>query len=165
MKPSLKLLLTLLLFTLISKGQTKKSFHKSHSGNGGTFNKAINNNLFGTCTSNFGMAPDLSVFEARLDSLIALNDTTVIMVTSRCQNKSGKKQESKKWKPGREIVYHHPDFYKKNSVEKIKSVLKKNYHFVNSPDSVKFIGFAKSAIKNNPPENSLKNQGLKKNNR
>jgi hypothetical protein len=156
MKAPLNLLAILLIFALGSNGQTKKIFHKSHSGHKSTFNEALTNNLFGAAGSNFGTIPRQFMNDARLDSLIAVNDTTVILVTSYCRKNADKKAISKKWKPGREIAYHHPDFYKKNTVERIKSVLKSNYYFVNSPDSVTFIGFAKSTSKKVPAVKNVK---------
>lgn len=140
------LILFLFVFAVSLTGaQTKRIFHKSHSGKACTFNKTITDNYFGSLLSNFGMAPTLKVKSAKLDSLIAINDTTVIMVTSLCASPASKKSSSSKlWKPGREILYKHMYFYKANSVSKMKNIIDSYYHFNNPANTVVFVGFKKT---------------------
>lgn len=128
----------------LSQAQTKRIFHKSHSGSSKTFTQTISVSLFNNGTSSFGKAPDISVKSARLDSLIALDDGTVVMVTTACYTSRSKKIKiSKKWKPGREILYQHPYFSKPNSVKSMREIIDKEYHFTNPASSVVFVGFPK----------------------
>lgn len=130
----------LIFFTNLVLAQTKLIAFKSHSGNMEIFKNAYEENLFDLPNSNFGMAPEPTIEEAALDSLIYLNDTAVIMVTSNyCMRAISKKYRA--WRPGRDTVYNHPLFGKKHALDSIKDVLKTSYNFANSMDTVKFIGY------------------------
>ncbi len=117
-------------------GQTKVIAHKSHSGNTGTFKIAYETGLFDIDNSNLGMAPEPTVRSASLDSLIFLSDTSAVMVTSQ---HCSRWERTTKWSAGKDTLYNHFLFSKKNSIAYIKKYLKKNYHFQNPVDSVKFI--------------------------
>lgn len=130
----------LIFFTNIVFAQTKLIAFKSHSGNMENFKNAYEENLFDLPNDNFGAAPEPIIEEAALDSLIYLNDTAVIMVTSNyCIREFSKKYRA--WRPGRDTVFNHPLFCKKHSLDSIKEVLKTSYNFANSIDTVKFIGY------------------------
>jgi hypothetical protein len=157
------LLLTILLSSWCN-AQTKVIAYKSHSGNSNTFAKAYQKNMFNIRSSNFGHKIQPLVRNARLDSLIFINDTCQIMVTSKvCSEKlvgyvltketayhieSSKKEEEtyddKKnsvWKAGRDTVYNHYLFSHNESLEWIKERLKKDFYFRNSIDSTVFLGY------------------------
>ncbi len=122
------------------QAQTKLIAHKSHSGNISTFSIVLENELFDTDNSNFGMAPEPTVTIAKLDSVIYLSDTAAVMITSYyCENV--KRKRTSLWNAGRDTVYHHGLFTKKHALDSIKNVLKRQYHFKNPVDSVKFIGY------------------------
>lgn len=142
------------LFTLVCLlvsthllAQTKLIAHKSHSGRTSDFALALENNLFDMEASNFGVAPVYEVKNSQLDSLIFLSDTSVIMVTSeycgwiQVGSKNKKINDSRIWKAGKDTVFHHQLFSRKNSIHKIKKQLKKEYFFKNLVDSVKFINY------------------------
>jgi hypothetical protein len=153
-------IITLLFQIVMGNAQTKVIAHKSHSGNSNTFAKAYQNNLF----DNFGMAPEPEVKRARLDSLIFVNDTCQIMVTTEsCSNLYGKKAPTKEWnyqtqsyrqaievskdkktsvwKAGRDTVYNHYLFSYNESLDFVKDRIKNRFYFTNSVDSVIFVGY------------------------
>src|SRR5436190_17041259 len=101
----------------ISSAQTKKIAYKSHSGNMRFFAKALAMNAGDMSCSSPGAAPEEYVEHARLDSVIYVNDTTSVMVTSRT---FGRYRIQRSWVPGHETVYHHPLFSKKHELDKIK---------------------------------------------
>lgn len=166
-----------LIFSIVTiqlLGQTKMISHKSHSGSSKNFKTVIEKKLFNIRSSNFGGAPlrsrveepqlelatktplDSVVFielatKAQLDSVIFISDTVAVMVTSNyryCKENERSIDISTLWKPGRDTVYNHPLFSKRNAVDSIKAILKKDYLFRNSIDSVKFVGY--SVPKNRP---------------
>ena len=106
--------------------------------------------------SNFGMAPQRHVKAAKLDSLIFINDSVTIMVTSwghimlpwrRDTNDLSYAREMGLWEPGRDTVTNHPLFTLLKSKKEIKATIQKDYHFINSVDSIKFIYQGKSTSK------------------
>ena len=159
---------TFLIFTLISFSsvvfsQTKIIAHKSHSGSKKTFSKLLKENDLGS--SNFGVAPEVDIKRAQLDSLIFVNDTTQIMVTSIiCSNRRGEDaitegwshiknkkikaqeiSEDKKtsvWEPGRDTVYNHRIFSNKNDLRYIKVLLDSKYYFTKPAEEVVFVGYS-----------------------
>jgi len=68
----------LLGFIIQSQAQTKLIAHKSHSGSLNHFKTALEGNLFDMDISNFGGGP-LVRMKQRLDSLVRVDDTTVVM--------------------------------------------------------------------------------------
>lgn len=146
----MKHLYSLLLITLgISAfSQTKLIAFKSHSGTSIHFNTAVSENLFDANFSNLGIVPKRMVTDAKLDSVIILNENESILVTSSASRRlsAGVKKE---WKPGRETVRNNKLFSKKN-IDSVKQVLKKEYYFVNDMDSVVFMEYDK--IKNSYKE-------------
>ena len=166
----------------LSLAQTKVIAHKSHSGNSNTFAKAYQNNLFDMSRSNFGEFIQPEVKSAQLDSLIYVNDTCQIMVTSEsCENVFGgnaitkewnnetqswqealevsKDKKTSVWKAGRDTVYHHYLFSNNESLEWIKARIKKDFYFANSIDSTVFVGY-----NNNKPYEEI-NPFIKVNNK
>lgn len=153
----------LILFSTNSFTQTRLIHHKSHSGSVKNFKIAYEKNLFDIGESNFGMAPTTIVKNAELDSLIFLNDSTTVMITSEyCEDRARFRKPPKRpsnspdydnrdtdtssfWRPGKVTIQNHPDFNRKNPVDSIRKTLKEKYYFVNNPESVVFID---SSIKN-----------------
>lgn len=132
-----------LLISTFFFSQTKLIAFKSHSGHSENFNKAASENLFDTNASNLGVVPQKFVEDARLDSVIILNEEESILVTSSA-HKRVLKGATREWKPGRETVYNHGLFSKKN-IDSVKTVLKRDYNFVNDMDSVVFIEYDKES--------------------
>ncbi len=126
--------------------QTKRIAFKSHSGSNANFRMALDNNLFDMAGSDFGVAPQRTIKTAQLDSVIFVSDTMAILVTSQFCTLTDRDNDKplgnpKLWKAGREFAYNHPLFSKRHSLDSIKQVIKKQYHFKNPVDKVVFIGF------------------------
>ncbi len=141
MKKTCNLLALLISISFFS--QTKLIAFKSHSGHSESFNKAVSENLFDANFSNLGIAPQKYVKDARLDSVIILNEKESILVTSSA-HKRIIKGAVREWQPGKETVYNHGLFSKKN-IDSVKTVLKRDYNFVNDMDSVVFIEYDKES--------------------
>ena len=140
----LALTLSILCFSLTGFSQTKLIAHKSHSGSAENFQLALNNDDFNPLQSNFGEAPNRFVINAHLDSVIYINEHQAILVTSYVDpNKKNKNEKDQKsnWKPDRETVYGHPLFSQRHSLDSIKMVLKRDFHFRNDIDKVVFVGY------------------------
>ncbi|WP_196887294.1 hypothetical protein [Aureivirga sp. CE67] len=151
------LLLVLCFNNQIIHSQTKLIAHKSHSGKASNFHKAMTNSTFDLTSSNFGAAPTPLVKYAKLDTLQYVSDTIVIMTTSNyCKNKIT--NSTNLWNSGRDTLYNHPLFSKKNALDSIKQEIKKNYFFRNPVDSIVFIGYesvTNITNKNKQKENSF----------
>ena len=134
--------LTLLSFSSLSFCQTKLIAHKRYGGNHVNF-KASN----WIKSSNLGMAPTRLVKNARLDSVILINDKQAVMVTSEVcteEDHGGRATGySNVWKPGRDTVFNHVLFNGKNNEEEIRTVLGRQYNFRNEPTNVVLVGFKK----------------------
>ncbi len=163
--PKYLLLLNCLLIALTTFSQTKIIAHKSHSGQQTTFTNLLAKNHINLNTSNFGVAPEPTIRTARLDSVIYVSKNISIMVTSEiCTNRYGdnaiikefdyfkndwnkalevsKDKKSSVWKAGRDTVYNHPLFSHNESLDSIKNVIRKNYHFKNDVSEVVFVGYS-----------------------
>jgi hypothetical protein len=145
-----------------SYAQTKRIAFKSHSGNSEHFKQALSAALFENEGSNFGIAPERYVTFAHLDTVIFINDTTVELVTSHHSNFVDDYRTSTHpnlWKPGHEIVVNHPVFNSEKTIEEMKEIVQKTYHFKNDISKVVFIGEPKAVKKNikSKQKNTLKN--------
>ncbi len=124
------------------QAQTKLISHKSHSGSKANFKTALDNKLFDLPFSDFGEAPNPIIKMAKLDSLIYINDTAAVMVTSiSCTNTWIENADTTIWKEGTDTVYHHPLFNLKYDLDSIKKNLRKQYYFRNDAKDIKFIGY------------------------
>lgn len=121
--------------------QTKLIAHKSHSGNMDNFRKSLANDLFDIECSNFGVAPQSTIRNAKLDSLIFISKEMAIMVTSEHCSPVRPDGDEGLWKEGRDTVYNHPLFSNQHELDKIKNSLRKQYFFNNSIDDTVFIGY------------------------
>lgn len=125
-------------------GQTKSIAIKSHSGRYSNVN--IENKYADVGLSNFGVAPNIEVRHARLDSVIWLSDTTVVMVTSNiCRNRYDR--ETTLWSAGKDTIVNHPLFNKSQNLDSIRTVLDQRYFFENEGKSVVLIPVKKSKVR------------------
>lgn len=93
--------------------------------------------------SNFGVGPAPYVKNSKLDSVIRINEQQVVMVTSNvCVNpyEHPSRQETK-WYPGRDTTYNHYVFTAPISMDSMRSIIRNEYYFENSPSETVFIGF------------------------
>lgn len=135
-----------LIYPLTTFAQTRLISHRSHSGSNANFILALESELFDMPFSNFGMAPQRNVRTAELDSVIFVSDSVAVMVTSNyCQwvtmGDTLDANFKSLWKAGRDTARHHVLFSRQHELDSIKLILKKQYHFRNPIDSVKFIGY------------------------
>ncbi|MGB6036202.1 MAG: hypothetical protein WBG42_08035 [Cryomorphaceae bacterium] len=140
----LALTLSILSISLTGFSQTKVIAHKSHSGSDENFQLALKSDNFNPLQSNFGQAPDRYVINAQLDSVIYIDAQQAILVTSYVDpnnRESSEKELKSNWKPDRETVYKHPLFSQQHSLDSIKMVLKRDYHFQNDIENVVFVGY------------------------
>lgn len=146
---------TILLFVLVAlssllQAQTKVIAFKSHSLHMEHFLTALEDPTHNLSAHNLGAAPQPFIKTAVLDSVIFINDSAAIMVTSEyCQKNpwyssrpaldvpSGKTL----WTSGSDTVYHHPLFTQQHALDSIKTELKHHYYFRESIDSTVFVGY------------------------
>jgi hypothetical protein len=149
----------LVAFATIGNAQTKLISHKSHSGSNATFALAVENELFDIAESDFGVAPEKTVRNSSLDTVIYVSKTKSVMITSEhCMTIDRRIKERIKereiWKAGNDTVHSHPLFTQKHSLDSIKNVLKSQYNFKNNIDKTVFIGF------DNKPEKTKKKKSF-----
>ena len=125
----------ILFLSQIGYSQTKIIALKSHSGS------MIELNF--NDEDNYGMAPQRRVKFANLDSVIYLNDSLAIMVTSEVCTLSPKysKEDSEKqlWKQGKDTVKNHPLFSLQHDLDSIKRGLEL-YYFNKPVNEIVFMG-------------------------
>lgn len=113
--------------------------------------------------SNFGAAPMPLVKTAVLDSVKCISDSVAIMYTSNyCSrgfhsnldlsveyDQQGQKvtrvysnpRVGRLWNPGADTVYNHPLFRHRHSLDSVKAIIDRDYHFNLPADSIEFIGY------------------------
>ncbi|UKN00956.1 hypothetical protein K6119_14570 [Paracrocinitomix mangrovi] len=130
-----------LFFAFYGNAQTKLIAFKSHSGNMNYFISAIESNSFDMEPHNLGMAPRKIVQFAQLDTVVKVNDSTAILVTTdKCKDEYRPHIDPSIWKEGTDTVYNHP-LWTCGNKDSIKDVVKRDFHFSNNIDSTVFIGF------------------------
>lgn len=138
-------------FSLISTSllaQTKEIAFKSHSGNMANFNIVLNNELFDSEESNFGLPEVKKTY--RLDSVIFLSDSVSVLVKREySQPNIGPMNTSKPGEVKRDTVFKDPLFTRKHSLDSIKNVLKAGGQYVNPVNKTVFIGFDNKKNKKN----------------
>jgi hypothetical protein len=138
------LLILCSLFSYILQAQTKLIHHRSHSGSDENFKEQLVENTI--TNSNLGVAPTHIVRTARLDSLIFVNDSTAVMITSRfCKDDYAVGEEPSKWRAGKDTVRRHPLFCKQHQLDKIKRTIKNDYNF-NDVINIKYIGYDNAEV-------------------
>lgn len=128
------LLLCSCFISLAALSQTKMIAFKSHSGSAENFSAALEQNLFDMEESDFGLPP-----KVLLDSVIYIKKSVAVVVTRR-----GEEGDAAPFKQ-RDTVHSKTLFTKKVPLDSLKRKIRTIIRFDNSPDSVKFIGFDKSA--------------------
>lgn len=132
----------LCICSLGAVAQTKLIAFKSHSGNTKNFKEALLGADADLMNHNLGMAPRPTIRIAQVDSLILLNDTTSVLVTSTvCKRRYNPEEHGRLWEAGSDTVYNDP-LWTSNNPDSIKQVLKKDFYFHNV-DSIKFVGYDK----------------------
>ncbi len=134
-----------LIISMSVFSQTKLIAFKSHSGSSENFTKAVSEDLFDANFSNLGVVPQKFVQDARLDSVIILNENEAILVTSTSDKlvPKDKRDNRKIWTPGREVV--HNTLFSRKNIDSVKQVLKRDYFFINDVDSVIFVEYDKKS--------------------
>lgn len=145
MKPII--LLFSLVLSCISIAQTKLIAFKSHSGNIKEFYELVENRDIDMIPHNLGMAPQKIIKSSQLDTVIYVNDTTTVVITSvYSQDEYDPYDQPWLWSPGKDTARHDLVWNQKDP-QKIKKKLKKEFNFRNSMDSVVFVGFPTETTK------------------
>jgi hypothetical protein len=141
MKPR-QILFFLLCLPFCLFAQSKRIGFLSHSGRAANFETALaHESLFGTAASDFGEAPDPFIRNVHLDSLIALDEHRIVMVSSgTCTNIYDKDRAPHAWSPGRDTIIDHPDFGNIHQLNMAKNILQNQYYFDHTQPTV-FVGY------------------------
>jgi hypothetical protein len=115
--------------------QTQKIAFKSHSGDPANFSSALENDLFEMEEAGFGL-PEYKV----LDSVILIGDSAAVLVTKK-DNSSAKSRLK------RDTLRSNPLFLKTNSLDSIKKDIHHVFWFSNKVETVKFVGFDSTPVK------------------
>lgn len=158
---------SMLLIGLFSFCQTPQIMHKMFGGTKSNFVQTMQDSDAVIRQTNFGLPPTIYVKKAVIDSIIALNDSTVIVVTSHkvvedfesfslvyseedssfvCSNSMVQKSltydKTGDWQPGRDTLINHGVFDAKQTCNDIRSRL--SYEFgvrMSIGHEIVFIGF------------------------
>ncbi len=168
----------MLLFGLFSFGQTPQIMHKMCGGTKSNFVQTMQDSDALIRQTNFGLPPTIYVKKAVIDSIIALNDSMVIVVTSHkvvedfefnyvyseedssfvCSDSMMQKSltydKTGDWQPGRDTLIHHSVFNAKHKCNYILDRL--NYEFgvrTYRGHEVVFVGFDCSKAPNKEKRN------------
>jgi hypothetical protein len=129
-----KLLFLLSCFiSLTALSQTKMIAFKSHSGSAENFSTALDQDLFDMDEADFGLPP-----KVLLDSVIYVKKSVAVVVTRRGEGDAAPVKQ-------RDTVHSKTLFTKKVPLDSLRRKIRTVIRFDNSPDSIKFIGFDKSA--------------------
>lgn len=160
MKTTFLPLLLALISTTFLYGQTKIIAFKSHSGAKNEFRSNLLHPKNDLAHSNFGVGPTRFVKNAKLDSVIKINEHQVIMVTSEvCHNQfEHPSRQDTKWSPGRDTTFDHIVFTAPISVDSMRSILNKQYFFQNYASETVFVGYDGNKRSNRTHRQSALNQ-------
>jgi hypothetical protein len=163
------MLLAFLFLAGFSQAQTKRIAHYSHGGTAENFEAALANNSLSIEHSNFGDIPIRYVRNARLDSLIAIDENRVVMITSEVCVENFDHGFSSVWSAGRDTFTDHPLFTPQMSEIDVTRIIKDQYYFDKNESTV-VVGFGRPAKPNNyqaptpiqidEPRDSIKKQNL-----
>ncbi len=156
------------VFFLFSGGsQTPTILHKSLGGNQDNYFDALNDKNSPVSKTNLGLPPTIFVKKAVIDSIISLNDSTVVVVTSVkvvegfdfspnivydsdssfyvCTDsmiqKSLTYDQTGEWKPGRDTLINHAIFNSKLTCDEIRSELNNFQLGYYQIQNIVFIGY------------------------
>jgi len=159
--------------------QTPQVLHKKFGGTSANFHLAAQNSEKPIHQTNFGLPPTIFVKKAVVDSVIALNDSVVVVITAKrvvkdygyqdysynngdtaqsCHldsmlQKSIQYDNTGDWKPGRDTLVNHAIFNPSKTCEEIQFQLAKEFKIDASIQTTIYIGF----------DCSQKQQEMKKN--
>jgi hypothetical protein len=165
MKHSIFIFTFLINFGFLS--QTPNVFHKRLGGSHEDFYEVLSEKSALIRRSNFGLPPTIKVKRAIIDSIIVMNDSTVIVITSHkftqefalsdyafseqedafvCSDsmliKSLEYDSTGNWKPGRDTLVNHLLFTSKLSCIDILNKITQDYRIQNLYEHpITFIGF------------------------
>ena len=159
--------LALLLLVGCAFAQTPRIMHKRMGGTNENFIQTMSDPNALIRQSNFGLPPTIYVKKAVIDSIIVLNDTSVIVVTSQkmvdeldwnqykysaedsafvCSDsmlvRSLTYDSTGTWQPGRDTLVNHAVFSSKFTCDEIKFKLRNEFNIYDSHQNpMVFIGF------------------------
>lgn len=165
MKLAAFLSISVLIGTLCA--QTPKIMHKRLGGTNVDFHAALKDPNSPIRQSNFGLPPTIFVNRAVIDSIIVVNDSSVLVVTSyktveefmwRNDYQYDTIQDiyissdsllllsldydpQGTWKPGRDLMVNHAIFSPKLTCLQIESTLKNQYFLLHAIQEIVFVGF------------------------
>lgn len=120
--------------------QTKWIAHKSHSGSDAHFRMIEPHSPFDDEGSDFGKAPEPMFKSVRLDTVIFISDSVVVLISSEYYRMRANDRK-KLLGTSRDTVSHHPLFSAGYSLKEIKRRLKKEQEYENGATGIKFIGY------------------------
>ena len=144
--PLLAAALSLLSTSLFA--QTKKIAFESHSGNPENFSIAMNNDLFSSEESDYGLPANKAAY--KLDSVIFISDSVSVLVSKEYKRPWNATSDSQDVfvRVKKDTVYNDPWFSRKYLLDSVKKIIDKkgNYETTNK---TKFVGFdnKKSGVK------------------
>ncbi len=164
MKPFILLLSCIL--SVLTFAQTPKIMHKRLGGTNENYLSVLEHEHSPIRQSNFGLPPTIHVKRAVIDSIIAVNESTVVVVTSHrvrqehqwenlaydtlsntfyCPDsmiqKSLSYDSTGLWKPGRDTLINHPVFSASLGCDQILAKLREDYQLYGATENVVFVGF------------------------
>ncbi|MEO7983883.1 MAG: hypothetical protein ABI688_07365 [Bacteroidota bacterium] len=149
-----KLLIILLCFTGTSLlAQTKEIAFESHSGDKIDFKSTLDNDLFDSDNSDFGLPPPQDIKTYKLDSVIYVSDTVALVITKEYRRSSSEPKDSARfWTMKRDTVFNDPLFTRKHSLDSIKNVLQTSGYYVNPLKKAVFVGYDNNKKSNRSKE-------------
>ena len=165
----MKTLLSIALLSIAtcSFGQTDIIEMKSRNASLKKYMRTFHSSDSDHVPSNFGMIPTPEIRTAVLDSVKAISDSVSVVYTSNyCRrvneplkiefytDSNGVQRKIEEpaqtyqnprigrlWQAGADTVTNHPIFTKRHSLDSVKEVIDRSYHFNLPSDSIRFIGF------------------------
>jgi hypothetical protein len=166
--------LTFVVALCFGYAQTPQIMHKRLGGTNENFMATLQNPNAPIRQSNFGLPPTIYVKRAVIDSIIVMNDSSVLVVTSHqiveefgfdrydydtiagtfvCPDSMMQKSltfdSTGVWKPGRDLMVNHKVLNPSLSCEEIMSALRYQYGLYKATQNTVFIGFDCSPKKKN----------------
>lgn len=157
-----------LIFQLVTLcAQTPKIMHMRLGGTNDNFHTALKDPNSPIRQSNFGLPPTIFVNRAVIDSIIVVNDSAVLVVTSYKRTEEFMWHDNYQfdtiqgiyvsndsllqlsldydpqgtWKPGRDLMVNHAVFSPKLTCNQILSILQNQYFLNQATREIVFVGF------------------------
>lgn len=139
--------------------QTKLIAHKSQGGSNATFSEALKTDVR-LRYSSYGAAPLKFVSNASLDSVIFIDDTTCVMITSYYNTPELASNQRLiephayydlegnllPWEPGTDTVFRHEVFSSEMTISQMKRAVDERYFFQNNESNIIFLNFPKNQL-------------------